>query len=298
MLAIFMTLATTLVASHLVDVRSSTHCPSSQDISKRLRPLLPDRPAQESSSDVATIDVAGTGADTWLRIRLVRDSGAVVGDRPVPMQDDCAEAAATVAAVIAAWETEPMPPAPPSASKPFAPPPPVVPESLSTWRLLVGAGGGIALVGGVAGAGRIEVLGGKRSSRLQGRLGFAGETSRSRSLYSGNVDWQHTTVEAGVLVRTLHPVWPLFLDAGLAFGWATLQGHGFSQNQKQRSLEYGAVVAARFGRIIGRSCVWAEVRAYGWPQGQSASLVGEATTANLPLADVSASVGLSIPLIW
>jgi hypothetical protein len=298
MLAISMTLATALVASHLVDVRSSTHCPSSQDISKRLRPLLPEGPAQESSPDVATIEVAGTGADTRLRIRLVRDSGAEVGDRRVPVQDDCAEAAATVAAVIAAWETEPMPPAPPSAPKPFAPPPTVAPGSSSTWRLLVGAGGGIALVGGVAGAGRLEVLGGKSSSRLQGRLGFASETSRSRSLYSGSVDWQHTTVEASLLVRTLHPVWPLSLDAGFALGWATLQGHGFSQDQKQRSPEYGAVAGLRLGRMLGRLCVWAEFRAYGWPHGQSASLVGEAATANLPLADVSTSVGLSTPLIW
>ena len=301
MLALSITLATAaLVASHGVDVRSSIDCPSSQDIAERLRPLLPDGPAQGSSPDIATVEVAGaTGANSQLRIRLVRGNGSEVGDRRVLVQGDCAETAATVAAVIAAWESEPLASAPPSTPVSFATPVTFGTATSSAWRVLVGVGGGVGLVGGIAGSGGIEAVGGKRSSRLQGRIGIADETSRSLSLSPGKVDWQHTAFDVGVLLRTLHPDWPLSFDAGLALGWATLQGRGFSQDRTLRSFEYGAVAALRLGRNLGHWCVWAEARTYGWVQGQRASLRGETTAGvDLPLVDVTASVGLSAPLIW
>ena len=287
-----------LLATPAVDVRSSTNCPSSQDIAERLRPLLPDRTAQDSAADVASVDLVATlGADTQLRLRLVRASGAEVGDRQVRVQGDCAEAAATMAAVIAAWESDPL--APPSMPVATATPIATTPTTPSAWQAFIGAGGGIALVGGVAGQGRIEARAGKSSSRLQGRIGIAGETARTVSLYPGNVDWQHTTFEAGVVLRTLNPAWSLSLDAGLALGWATLQGRGFSPGRQQRSFEYGAVAAVRLGRSIGRWWAWAEARTVGWARGQRASVTGdELSSKDLPLVDVTASVGLSAPLFW
>ena len=304
MLATSVTLAVALLASHPVDVRSSTSCPSSQSIAEHLRPLLPDPTATGSSPDIATVEAAdGSGANARLRVRLVRANGSEVGDRRVPVQGDCVEVAATVAAVIAAWESEPLPAAASAAPATIAVPAPAAPTTPSTWRVLIGAGGGVALVGGVAGVGRMEALAGRSSSRLFGRLGFAGETARSVSLsggnVSGNVDWQHATVEAGLLLRTLHPVWPSSMDAGLALGWATLEGQGFSQNRVKRSFEYGAMAAVRLGRNLGRWCLWAEARAYGWARGQRVSVAGDTPgSKDLPFVDVTASVGLSAPLIW
>ena len=293
-----MTLATAaLLASQGVDVRSSTSCPSSRDVAERLQPLLPDRSAQGSAADIATVDLVGArGGDTELRLRLVRASGIELGDRRVLVRADCAEAAATLAAVIATWETEPLLRASPSVPSATATPTSATSITPSTWQGFVGASGGVGLVGGVAGVGTLEALAGKTSSRLQGRIGVAGETARTVSLSGGNVDWGHTTFEATALVRTLHPVWSLSLDAGLALGWATLEGHGFSENRQQRSFEYGVVAALRLGRSIGRWWVGAETRAYGWARGQRASLTGESASANLSRVDVTASLGLLAPL--
>ncbi len=300
MLATSITLAAALLASDLVDVQSFTGCPSSEDVAERLRPLLPATLAHGSAPDIATIArTDARGAELELRIRLLRSSGAEVGDRHVVVQADCAEAAATVAAVIAAWETEP-PPAARDAAAPVttAPAAPAAKSAPSTWRALVGAGGGVGLWGGVAGVGRIELLVGKSASRLHGRVGLTGETSRTRSLPPGSVDWQHSTVEAGLLLRTLHPVWPVSFDAALTLGWATLEGHGFAPNRTQRSFDYGACAAVRLARNLGRWSVWVEARGYGWAQGQRASLTGASASAELPRVDVTASVGLSAPLIW
>jgi hypothetical protein len=286
----------TLLASPAVDVRSSTNCPASQDVAERLRPLLPDRTAQGAAPDVATVDlVEARGTDTVLRLRLVRADHAEVGDREVLVQGDCAEAAATLAAVIAAWETEPIAPPPRSVPVAIATPASATPTP-PAWQVLVGAGGGVGLVGGVAGVGRIEALAGKSASRAQGRVGFTGETMRTDKLSTGSVAWRHTTFDLGVAVRTLHPVWSLSVDAGLALGWATLEGREFSPPRQQRSLDLGGVAALRLGRSIGGWWVWAEARAYGWARVQRASLTGDSSTFELPPGDVTGSLGLLIPL--
>jgi hypothetical protein len=295
------TLATAmLLAGQLVEVHSSTSCPSSPDIAERLRPLLPAGPAQTASPDLATVEVVGaTEAALRLRIHLARGTGTEVGDRQVLVPADCAEAAATAAAVIAAWESQPLTSPPPRAAVPAASQATAGTATSSSWRLLVGARGGVGLVGGVAAAGGIEVLAGKMSSRLRGRIGFAGEALRSRSLPPGSVEWRHTTFDVGVVLRTLHPLWSLSVDSGLAVGWATLTGRGFSEDHRQRSLEYGAMAGVRLGRNLGSWCAWAEARLYGWVQGQRASRSGETTASvDLPLVDAIASIGVSAPLLW
>src|SRR5512137_2091119 len=127
MLASSLTLATALLAGHLVDVRSTTDCPSTSAITERLQPLLPPASAPAAAPDTAMVETVGPrGTDTELRIRLLR-AGVEVGDRRVVVRSDCAEAAATVAAVIAAWEIEPLPPAPAAAPAPVGPPAPKTP---------------------------------------------------------------------------------------------------------------------------------------------------------------------------
>lgn len=290
MLATSITLATAVLAAGLaVDVRSTSPCPSSEDITLRLRPLLPDPTGGEP--DVATVEASDADA---LHIRLVRANGSEVGDRRVVAQGDCAETAATVAAVIAAWKTEPrLPPPGIVPVVPNAPVPDGAKAEPAPWRLRLGAGAGAAFVGGVAAVGRLEALVGPTASRLGARVGFAAETTRTMSLYSGGVDWSHTTFEATVSVRTLAPTWSLAFDAGPALGWATLDGRDFSENRRQRSFEYGGVAGVRLTRGLGRWSLWSEVRAYGWLRTQRASVAGGESPKDLPWGDVAASVGVS-----
>jgi len=300
MLATSITLASVLLASHLVDVHSSTNCPSSQSIAEHLYPLLPDGPGHAAEADTATVEVVATrAADTVLRIYLMRANGAEVGDRRVIVQDDCGEAATAVAAVIAAWEIEPLPPPQAVVSTPVPTTTSAALATTSTWQVLLGASGGVGLVGGVAALGRIETLVGKSDSRVRGRIGFGGETTRTRSLASGSVDWRHSNFELGVLLRTLHPVWSVSLDTALVLGWATLAGSGFAPNRQQRSFEYGGSAAVRMGRSLGRWSLWAEARTRAWAWGQKASVTGDETSsANLPRVDVTTSLGISRTLFW
>jgi hypothetical protein len=298
MLAASITLATaTLVAGAVVDVRSSTPCPSSDDVAERLRPLLPADKAAGAVPDIATVDrPPGMGE---LRIRLVRPSGAEVGDRRVPAQGECSDAAAMVAAVIAAWETEPLELAATNDVSPASSPASIKTAAPPRWRLFVGAGGGAALVDGVAAAGRLEATVESATSRWQGRIGVGGETSRSRSLLGGSVDWRHTTFEATLVLRTMHPSWRFSFEAGASLGWATLNGQGFSDNHRRASFEYGGVASLRVSRLLGRFSVWGEARTYAWPNGQRASVSGDdQANVDLPRVDVTANLGFSAPVRW
>lgn len=297
MLAASFTLVTaTLVASAGVDVRSSTECPSSREIAAQLRPLL-EADAVGAAPDVAIVERApGVGE---LRIRLLRANGSEVGDRRVPVQGECADAAATVAAVIAAWETEPLALAASNERSPASSAVAVEAAAPSRLRIFVGAGGGALLAGGLAAAGRLEATLEKPTSRWQGRIGAVGETSRSRSLSGGSVDWRHTVFEATLVLRTMHPVWRFSFEAGAQLGWATLHGRGFSDDRDQVSLEYGGVAALRVARSLGRWSVWGEARGHGWPHGQRASISGDyRASTDLPRLDLTASLGLSAPVLW
>lgn len=295
MSAASITLATvTLLMSGAVDVRSSTECPSSRDIEDRLLPLL-STVETGAAPDIAIVQPS-PGA---LHIRLIRGNGSEVGDRRIPVQGECSDAAATVAAVIAAWETEPLALPITNELPPASSPISAIAASPSTWRLFVGAGGGAALIDGGAAAGRLEATGESSASRWQGRIGVGGVTSRSRSLVGGSVEWRHTMFEATLVLRSMHPVWRVSLEAGASLGFATLHGQGFSDNRGQNSFEYGGVAALRVARSLGRWAVWGEVRSYGWPRGQSASVSGDVrASVNLPRLDAIANVGLSAPVLW
>jgi hypothetical protein len=122
------------------------------------------------------------------------------------------------------------------------------------------------------------------------------EQSRQVDLDSGQVDWQHAMVTAGLLWRSLVSAWVWSFDAGPTVGWATLQGNGYASNRKDRSFEYGVTSGVRIGRPLGRWTVWAEGRANLWLRGQRAWLTGSEHTVGLTPGDVSASVGTTVLL--
>jgi hypothetical protein len=115
-------------------------------------------------------------------------------------------------------------------------------------------------------------------------------------LSSGRVDWQHTTTALGVCWRVLDPAWLLSFDAGPVAGWATLVGSGFSPNRKNRSFEYGVAAGLRAGRSFARFSVWAQWRTNLWAQIQRATVTGADVGEELPQADTTVSLGLSLML--
>ena len=288
-----------ILATSAVDVRSTTQCPSGAEVGERLRPLLPPATDAAAPPHVAQLEAVEAGADdlTTVRLRLYRADGHVIGDRRVALQGTCQEIADALAAIIAAWETAPMP----GASLEESPTPTIATSSASATlgqrsrlELAAGANAGVALVGGVAAAGNVELVLGRPTSRWQARIGAGTETARRLDLPPGGVDWSHTTFAAGLVVRSLHPRWALAFDAGPVMGWATLAGSGFTTVRKpKRSFEYGATGGLRAGRRVGRVAVWLEGRMQLWAQGLQARVTG-GSSADVPLWELTASLGMSL----
>jgi hypothetical protein len=306
-------LATLIATGAGVDVRTAANCPSAEGISERLKPLLPAAPGARGEHDVALVDVIQASPDgtTDLIIRLLRPDTSEIGNRRVSLIGTCQDVAEAVAAILAAWETDPRSEGT-SADEPVAPPaknesdnqPSMASVPLSrapSWEVLVGAGAGAALVGGVAASGTVEVSAGKNDSHWHLRTGVAAQTARSLDLAPGHADWQHTTFAAGLIWHSLDPRWRFSFDAGPVMGWATLSGVGFSPSRQQRVFEYGGAAAVRLGRTWGRWTVWAETRATLWLQDERATVKdpgsGQVVQGrDLSSIDATASLGLSLAL--
>ena len=292
-----------VLAENSVEVRSTTNCPSTAEVTERLQPLLPHRSTTSPQGHLATLDVVETRPEgtMGIHLRLLRADASAIGDRHLFLRGTCQEMAEAIAAVIAAWETEPLsgPPARVTQAprdETAATSPPATAPRRAPIQLLVGLGVGAGFVGGIAAVGNAEIQIGRADSRWQLRLGMMAERARRLDLSPGQVDWQHTMAQAGLLVRSLGSAWVWSLDAGPTAGWATHQGHGYAPDRQQRSFEYGVVSGARGGRCFGRWTVWAEGRASLWLRGQRVWLTGSADTADLPRGDLSASVGTTILL--
>jgi hypothetical protein len=301
-------LAALIAAGAGVDVRTSAECPSAQGISERLQPLLPASPGATGERDVALVDVLDTRPDGTmdLMIRLLRPDASEIGNRRVSLGGSCQDVAEAVAAILAAWETDPRgedapadEPATPETKSEPAPEGTVtlVPSQASGWNVLVGAGAGVAVVGGVAGSGTVEALLGKDDSHWLLRAGLSAQTARTVDFAGGQAAWQHTSFAAGLVWRSLAPAWRLSLDAGPVLGWSTVSGSGFpAANQQQRVFEYGATAGLRVGRAWGRWTLWAETRAILWLQDEQAKVKGSDQAGDIPSVDATASLGMSLAL--
>jgi hypothetical protein len=291
------------VAALGVDVRSTADCPSAEEVSKHLIPLLPPFAGPSDVRDIAQIQVLelrndGT-AELWLR--LLRADASEIGNRRVSLQGGCTEMAEVVATIFATWKTDPKPEG--AAAQEVAPiversaPAISIPRPAASFEYFLGAGAGAAMIGGIAATGNLEALVGRSTSRWQLRFSVAAETSRQSDLAPpGQVNWQHTNATLSLAWRSLDPRWLLFLDAGPLAGWVTLSGQGFSPGRQKRSFDYGGTSGLRLGRKIGRWSVWAEGRVVLWAQGQRATLTGSTAVRDLPLVDGAASLGVSLPM--
>jgi len=293
-----------LLAAGQVDVRSNTDCPSSSAIGERLGPLLPGM----SGRDVADVQLLGIQPDgtTDLYVSLSDPGGVLIGGRQVSLRGSCAQMAEAVAAILAAWKSNPGTRVSSGATdtvtaagadiakSPEAPAP-------SRFAVLAGAGGGAHFVGGTALGGNLELRFGLAASSWQLRLAIATETARQLDLaagdYHGHVDWQHHSAALGLAWRALHPRWQLGLDAGLVAGWATVEGSGFSSNRSERAFEYGAAAGLRGGRRWGRFTLWVEARPTLWLKGHEVHVVGSTAGTDLPRVDVAASLGASVQIL-
>ena len=287
--------ATVLVLGGSVEVKSSGTCPSSDAVSAKLRLLLS---AGAGEPDVASVEIAAQRPDgiTELRLRLQRPDASVIGDRRLTLQGGCDEMAETVAAVLAAWETPPLPSV--TATEMLAgaeqPARAAAGAPMQAW---LGVGGGVGLVGGLAATGNLELALARATSPVRARVAAFTQTIRQLDLDRGNVSWRRSHGELGLAWQSRGAVgasyWQASAEADLLLGWLSAKGNGFFENQGQDAFEWGAGVGLRGERKRGAWAFWLEGRANLWPQRERAVLSNSSSTVPLPRLDVLLAVGLS-----
>lgn len=278
-----------------------------------LASLLPASEVQGSSRnrhvaqvEIVTIEQDGT---VQLRIELSAADGSRIGERRVTTHGACAELAEAASAILAAWETDPSPPslvpqpgleeARSSAAAspgPRSASPTQTPETArpGRHRAVIGAGGGIAVLGGLAAAARLDLQLGTVTSHWQLGLEGSAQTWRDVGLAGAHVNWRHSAGGLGLGWRSLAPKLVFSVDALALLGWATLEGRGFGgENRQQQSFEYGVSAGVRVGRQWRRWQLWADLRPRVWLQRQRAVIANTHDSTALPVVDLLVCVGAS-----
>lgn len=252
-----------MAAGPVIRADDTQGCPAAEAVSQRLAGLLStsaDPPAPDR------VDLTVDGSD--LHLRLSRADGSLVAERRIPRSNRCAELADAVAALVAAWEADlrpvapPPPPAPAAALPAPATPLPVLEVEEAPREQLrpsyeVGVLPALWLGGGsVSFAGTLR--GGVWSRRSP--VGLTLALSATLPFESESARWRRHALSAGVMGRLRHR-W-LFVD-GLGeavLGWLVVQeGAG-----ARASFDPGLTIGLRAGSQVARRFeVYLSVAAWG-----------------------------------
>ena len=284
---------TVLVFSSNVEVRSNSTCPSDEAITARLVPLLSGGVEQA----VAYVDVGAesTGEATEIHLRLLRPEGSVVGDRRLGLRGGCDAMADTVATVLATWMAPPVATARTPIAASYGEAAHDNPSvRVQTW---VGAGGGAAMVGTLAGNGQLDLVIARPTSHMRARVAALTQTARQLAFEGHDVTWRRTHAELGLGWQSHGAAdgsfWQAAADLDGLLGWLTASGQGFFQDHRQDAFEYGVGLGARLERKLGAWALWVEARGNLWAQRQRAVLSGSTSSAELPRVDVLVTLGVS-----
>jgi hypothetical protein len=265
----------------LVAVHSSTPCPSAEEVAAALRRVLPSRSSLDPTGDVASVVEFRSEDGPWLEVRLQRADGSPKGEKAFRAQGGCLDRAELVATVIAIWEPD-LPQA--------------IPPHLGRLVLSMGGAAGLAFTQGLAAVGILEGTLDWQAHPWGLRLAMGSETERRRSLSIGEVGWRHSTIAAGIRVRTGGTAWRLTADGGPILGWATLSGHGFSPERQAAVFEVGGGAGLRMERLFHTVALWMEARAHLWSKRHEVFLDGSPERQTFSQVDLMASLGLSFVL--
>jgi len=296
MLPLLSTAVAMMFVGQAIEVRSTTDCPSAAAISAKVAPLLPDH---RGAGDVAWVESVSpiTEQALVLRLRLIRADASVAADRRLVLQGGCDDLADTVATVLATWETAPVTVVPTEVLKPDPQTKAALEIGATGTQLWLGVGAGTGLVDGVVASGSVELVAGRAASHGQARVALVGQTSRQRSLESGDVSWRRAHASLGLGWQFISPsntsVWQASADGGVLLGWLRASGDRFAPGRTQDAFEVGVGAGLRTGLELGSWSVWLECRGALWPEPQRATLQGSQQSTTLPSFDVLASLGLS-----
>jgi hypothetical protein len=237
-------------------------CPDAAAVSQRLAGLLN---SGGESAEPDLVDLTVSGPD--LHLRLSRADGTLVAERRIPRSNRCAELADAVAALVAAWESDLRPEAPPPPVPAPLPPLPLVvreaPREQERASYEIGMLPALWL-----GGGRFSFAGTLRAGVWSRRapVGMTLALSATFPVDSGDsgglAHWRRHALSAGVMGRLRHR-W-LFVD-GLAeavLGWLVVNQEG--AGDARASFDPGLTIGLRAGsRVARRLELYASLGAWG-----------------------------------
>ncbi len=287
-------------------IKSDSACPEGARVEAALWPIL------GVSSDTAlgeSIELTHEGSG--LAVRMRSREGAPLGERVLPLGEDCEELARAAAVVLASWLTDahpeflaPPPPPPAPAPEPLEPAPPrVLPIAKMTARgevtpgpgagLYVGLGGGAALLGAPPAAlGTLLAGYGPSSSGLGLEASVGTTTMRSKPLDAGHVHYTRFPFAVCASLRFAAGRARAELLAGAAVAWLRLSGDGFAPDRSQSDRAFAALAGARLSGRFGALEPFAELRPLLWLTGATAYVDTPEDGVALPRGELFALAGV------
>ncbi|HLK91285.1 MAG TPA: hypothetical protein VKZ18_15415 [Polyangia bacterium] len=288
-----------LLALHVQGVGS---CPSPAEVEARLAPLFPPGFAS-SSNDAAVLVEEGDGT---LSVSLARPDGKAIARRRLPRAATCGEQSQTVAVALAVWEAQIHPEISlrldrlaPAAS------PPVETDELAITRAAatgpsppVEPGVGAAVMGAwqpgsLAPGGRLDGVLGRADARWRGRLSLAFLGTHTESLPPGEARWWRLYFALGAdYVLPLDHRWALALGAAGVFGFATVEGAGFTTDRTARTADVGLESTLRVDLRLDAVRPWLGLVLVTWLRRQTLDVTGAGASVTLPVVEPMLALGV------
>lgn len=291
-----------------VTVEGKTTCPSPAEVTLQLEPLLP---RLEPWDTIQHAQLRDDGV--VVRLTLVDDTGARLGERRLPTSASCATLAKAVALVIASWKSD--------VHADFAADLPPVPEPVAPGRAgararagapdlecLIGAGMGAAgpgsgaddarSVGALAPLFLLRTIFTPPGRSLGGALFASFETDRTLNLSPGQVRWGRWAAGAGVDLRAVGRWARLAMRADVALARVALAGVGFTDDFTRTGWTPGGITAVRLVLPAGPPglglSAWWELGAGFWWRAEEARVEPAGITARLPRLTLMTTLGVAL----
>jgi hypothetical protein len=289
----------------LLSVRSDSACPDAATVDRKTRELLG---LGKEVSLRETVELAHEGSGLSLKLR--GDDQRLLGERVLPLDEDCDALTRAVSVVLASWLTdahpeflaprEAAPPEPVAAPPPPPPPPRVAPHVVARGALRVDERlrvrpavglGALADSGGVVPAAMVGLGVAPAGSGLGAFARVVVSLERTAPLGAGELGLLRFPLGAGGVIRLESGALSGELHAGAAAAWLHLQGRGFQPNRTVNDLAVGLFAALRVSLALGVVEPFLEAAAFGWPGAGSAYVDLPDPGVALPRGEVVPVVG-------
>ncbi len=269
-----------------VSVSGDARCPTPEAVAPALEALLPPE------GEPHALELRALEEDEGVALALRGADGAVLAERTLRSSAPCADRAAAVAAIVAAWEVDlrsrprARVPLQRLEAPPPAPPAEKVPVELSAAAFISADLGG--------GAAALSVTLAPGAWRLS--AGAFGSALRQVPLAPGTAAASRAAVELA-FGRAFQGLGARFeLQLHVLGGALALRGSGFEEDLSAVVPELGAGYSARATLGSGRLRPWLGLQAVVWPLKRTLVVGGASASASLPLVEAFIGAGLCFEL--